>query len=277
MPAANGRAVEKARTLPCDVVILDLEDAVLPESKIEARLAAVAAVRVGGFGRRETVIRVNGLSTPWGAEDLAAAAAAGPDAVLVPKVSSAADVAAADAALASAPDATRIWVMIETCAALFALAEIAQMAGRGRLAGLVMGLNDLAKEMGARMTPERTPFHPALALTVAAARGAGLAVLDGVHDGIDDLAGLEAVCRQGRDFGFDGKTVIHPSHLAVCNQVFCPDPRELAWSKAVIAAFAAPENAGKGALRVDGRLAELLHRDQAVRLAALAEAIDRAE
>jgi citrate lyase subunit beta/citryl-CoA lyase len=140
-----------------------------------------------------------------------------------------------------------------------------------------MGLNDLAKEMGARMTPERTPFHPALALTVAAARGAGLAVLDGVHDGIDDLAGLEAVCRQGRDFGFDGKTVIHPSHLAVCNQVFCPDPRELAWSKAVIAAFAAPENAGKGALRVDGRLAELLHRDQAVRLAALAEAIDRAE
>jgi citrate lyase subunit beta/citryl-CoA lyase len=273
MPASNARAVEKARGLPCDVVILDLEDSVLPEAKPAAREAAMAAVKAGGFGRSEVALRVNALETPWGADDLAAAAAAGPDAVLVPKISSAAHVRAADRALAAAPAGTRLWVMIETCQAILSLAEIAKAAKETRLSAFVMGINDLAKEMGARMTPDRAPFRAALSLAVTAARGAGLAALDGVHNEIEDLAALEAVCVQGRDFGFDGKSLIHPSHLEICNRVFSPDPADVAWSRAVIAAFDAPENAGKGALRVEGRLAERLHYDQAARLVAMAEAI----
>lgn len=274
MPASNARAMEKARGLSCDVVILDLEDSVLPEAKPVARDAAVAALAAGGFGRREVVVRVNALATPWGADDLAAMAAAGPDAVLVPKISSEADVMAAERALAAAPEATRLWVMIETCEAILSLAEIAGAARGVRLSALVMGINDLAKEMGARMTADRAPFLPALALAVTAARRAGLAALDGVHNEIEDLAALEAVCIQGRDFGFDGKSLIHPSHLEICNRVFSPDPADVAWSRAVIAAFNAPENAGKGALRVAGRLAERLHYDQAVHTVALAEAIE---
>ncbi len=273
MPASNPRAVEKARTLPADVVILDLEDAVLPEAKSAAREAAVAAVAAGGFGRRELVIRVNALSTPWGRDDLAAAAAAGPDAILAPKIGGPDDVVAYDEALAAAPANTRLWTMIETGDSIFALREIAAMAGRGRLAAFVMGINDLAKETGARPTPDRAAFHAALSLAVMAAKPRGLAILDGVHNEIDDLAALEAVCRQGAEFGFDGKTLIHPSHLEIANRRFTPDPGEVAWARAVIAAFDAPENAGKGALRVEGRLAERLHRDQAVALVAVADAI----
>jgi citrate lyase subunit beta/citryl-CoA lyase len=275
MPASNPRAVEKARSLPCDVVILDLEDAVLPDAKETARAAALAAVTAGGFGRREVVIRVNALSTPWGEADLAAAAAAGPAAVLAPKIRSPEDIDAYGRALAAAPEHTRLWAMIETPQAILAIDAIA--GAPSRLAALVMGVNDLAKEIGARQTPAREPFQAALALTVTAARAHGLAVLDGVHNEIDDLAALEAVCRQGADFGFDGKTLIHPSHLAICNAAFTPAAADVAWSRAVIAAFDAPENAGKGALRVDGRLAELLHRDQAVRLVAIADAIAAAE
>jgi len=271
MPASNPRAVEKARTLPCDVVILDLEDAVLPDAKTAAREAAVAAVGAGGFGAREVVIRVNGLATPWGEADLAAAARAGPDAVLVPKVRGSDDIAAYDLALADAPTHTRLWAMIETPQAIFGLDGIA--AAPSRLAALCMGTNDLAKEMGARQTPGREPFWAAMTLTVMAARAHGLAVLDGVHNEIDDLAALEAVCRQGVDFGFDGKTLIHPSHLAICNAAFSPTVDEVAHARAVIAAFAAPENAGKGALRVEGRLTELLHLDQAATLVAIADAI----
>jgi len=273
MPASNPRAVEKARSLPCDVVILDLEDAVLPEAKPAAREAAIAAVRAGGFGAREVVVRVNALTTPWGADDLAEVAKAGPDAVLVPKVSSAADVAAAHQALAAAPERTRLWTMIETCAAILDLRGVAACAGHTRLSTFVMGINDLAKEMGARMTGDRLPFHAALSLSVTAAHGAGLTILDGVHNEIEDLAALEAVCRQGVDFGFDGKTLIHPSHLEICNRVFTPDAADVAWGRAVIAAFDAPENVGKGALRVEGRLAERLHRDQALGLVAVADAI----
>ena len=273
MPASNPRAVDKARGLDCDVVILDLEDAVLPEMKAEARAAAVASVAAGGFGGREVVVRVNGLDTPWGAEDLAAVSRAGPDAVLVPKIRGASDVRAYHQALQPAPDRTALWVMIETVQVVFALDRVVDCAGDTRLAALVMGINDLAKEMRARQTPERTPYHAALSLSVAAARSAGLAALDGVHNEIEDLAALEAVCRQGVDFGFDGKTLIHPSHLSMTNQIFSPDGAELAWSRAVIAAFADPQNVGKGALRVEGRLAERLHCDQAVALVALAEAI----
>ncbi|HLZ84106.1 MAG TPA: CoA ester lyase [Caulobacteraceae bacterium] len=274
MPASNPRAVEKSRSLACDVVILDLEDAVLPEAKEKARSDAVAAVTAGGFGRREVVIRVNALSTPWGEADLAAAAA-GPDAVLAPKIRGPEDIAAYDRALASAPPNTRLWAMIETPQAILAIDAIA--GAPSRLGALVMGINDLAKEVGARQTPGREPFQAAMALTVTAARAHNLTVLDGVHNEIDDLAALEAVCRQGADFGFDGKTLIHPSHLAICNAAFTPAAAEVTWARAVIAAFDAPENAGKGALRVEGRLAELLHRDQAARLVAIADAIVAAE
>ncbi len=273
MPASNPRAVEKARALTCDVVILDLEDAVPPDAKAAARGAAMAAVRAGGFGAREVVVRVNALATPWGKDDLAAAAAAGPDAVLVPKVAAPADIAAYDRALESAPASTALWAMIETAPAILALDSIAAQAATTRLAAFVMGVNDLARETGARQTPGREPFWAALSLAVTVARAHGLAILDGVHNEIEDLAALEAVCRQGADFGFDGKTVIHPSHLEICNRAFSPAPGEVAWARAVIAAFADPANAGKGALRVEGRLAELLHRDQAVALAAVAEAI----
>ena len=277
MPASNARAVEKARQLPCDVVILDLEDAVAPEMKPHAREAAVAAVEAGGFGRREVVIRVNGLTTPWGADDLDAAAEAGPDAVLVPKVGSAADVAAYDAALARAPPATRLWAMIETCPAMFHLNAIGAAAAGSRLAAFVMGVNDLAKEMKARQTPGREAFLPFLSLAVAAARAHGLLILDGVHNEIDDLAALEAVCRQGAAFGFDGKSLIHPSHLEICNRVFAPPADEVAWAGAVVAAFADPANAGKGALRVNGRLAEHLHLAEAKRLLDLDAAIQAAD
>lgn len=275
MPASNPRAVEKARSLACDVVILDLEDAVLPDAKEGARADAVAAVAAGGFGRREVAVRVNALSTSWGEADLAAAAAAGPDAVLAPKIRSPEDIAAYDRALSAAPPHTRLWAMVETPQAILAIGAIA--ATPSRLSALVMGINDLAKEVGARQTPGREPFQAAMALTVMAGRAHDLAVLDGVHNEIDDLAALEAVCRQAADFGFDGKTLIHPSHLAICNTAFTPAAAEVSWSRAVIAAFDAPENAGKGALRVEGRLAELLHRDQAARLVAIADAIAAAE
>ncbi|PZR30638.1 CoA ester lyase [Caulobacter segnis] len=273
MPASNAKAVEKARTLDADVIILDLEDAVAPEAKPAARDAAVAAVQAGGFGSREVVIRVNGLDTPWGAEDLAAAAEAGPDAVLVPKVNDAADVRLYDQRLHAARPATRLWTMIETAKAAFHLWEIAEASHGTRLSAWVMGVNDFAKEMRARQTPDRAPFLPLLTLSVAAARAHGLTILDGVHNDIEDLAALEAVCVQGVDFGFDGKTLIHPKHLEICNRVFSPSPEDIAWSRAVIAAFNAPENSGKGALRVDGKMAERLHLAQAERLVAVAEAI----
>jgi citrate lyase subunit beta / citryl-CoA lyase len=277
MPASNARAVEKARALPCDVVILDLEDAVAPEAKPEARAAAAAAVKAGGFGRREVVIRVNGLSTPWGADDLAAAAEAGPDAVLVPKVNSPADVEAYDRALVGAPAATRLWAMIETCPAMFDLLGIAAASARTRLAAFTMGINDLAKEMKARQTPGREAFAPFLSMAVAAARAHGLVALDGVHNEIDDLALLEASCRQGAAFGFDGRSVIHPTHLDICNRVYAPPHEEVAWAAAVVAAFEDPANEGRGALRVEGRLAERLHLSEARRLLDLAASIEAAD
>jgi len=273
MPASNAKAVEKARTLDADVIILDLEDAVAPEMKPAAREAAVAAVKAGGFGAREVVIRVNGLDTPWGADDLHAAAQAGPDAVLVPKINDADDVRLYDQRLNAAPPHTRLWTMIETAKAAFHLWQIAGATHGTRLSTWVMGVNDFAKEMRARQTPDRAPFLPLLTLSVAAARAHGLTILDGVHNDIEDLDALEAVCVQGVDFGFDGKTLIHPKHLEICNRVFSPSPEDIAWSQAVIAAFNAPENAGKGALRVDGKMAERLHLSQAQRLVAVAEAI----
>ena len=271
MPAANARAIEKARELPCDVVILDLEDAVAPDAKDVAREQAVEAVRAGGFGRREVVIRVNGLDTPWGLEDLAAAINARPDAILVPKVSSAHDVRAYGAAEAGG---VPLWAMVETCASLFALSEIAG-AGAG-LAALVIGTNDLAKEMRCRLTVERAALAGPLSLAVAGARAHGLVILDGVFNGIDDDAGLARQCDQGAEFGFDGKTLIHPRQIEAANRAFTPAEEEVEWSQAIVAAFDSPENAAKGVIRVEGRMVERLHLAEARRLIAVADAIARA-
>lgn len=273
MPASNAKAIEKARSLPCDAVILDLEDAVAPEAKDMARAQAIEAVAAGGFGAREIIIRTNGLDTPWGADDLAAAARAGPDGILVPKVNDAADVARYDAAIATAPAKTRLWAMIETGRSLFRLDEIAAASATSRLSVWVMGTNDIAKEMRARQTPGREPFHAALGLSVAAARAYGLVILDGVYNDIDNDAGFEAICEQGVDFGFDGKTLIHPRQVEICNRVFSPSQADVAFAQAVIEAFAQPENANKGAIRVEGRMAERLHLAQAERLVAVHEAI----
>ena len=268
MPATNAKAVAKARDLPCDAVILDLEDAVAPEAKAAARDAACAAVAEGGWGSREVVIRVNGLDTLWGVEDLAAAARAAPDAVLVPKIDGPDDVRRYDAGLAAAPPVTALWAMVETARCLFALEPTAASAADTRLAGFVLGGNDLAKEMGWRLGGGRAPFLWALSAATAAARAHGLLILDGVYNGLEDEAGLAAECAQGVEWGFDGKTLIHPRQIEPCNRAFSPSDAEVAHARAVIAAFDRPENADKGAVRVDGRMAERLHLAQALKTVA---------
>lgn len=273
LPASNAKALAKARTLPCDVVILDLEDAVAPEAKEEARAAAVAAIAEGGFGHREVAIRVNGLDTEWGAADLAAVAGSKADAVLVPKVNGPQDIDRLQDALIGAPEAMQLWAMIETCASVFALEPIAAKARSTRLSLWIMGLNDLAKEMRAQSVPERTPFLPFLSMAVAAARAHGVTVLDGVCNEFRDLGVFEAEARQGLLFGFDGKSLIHPAQIEPCNTVFSPSEADLGWAASVIAAFALPENQGKGAIKVDGKMTELLHLEQARRLVAVAERI----
>ena len=268
LPASNARAIAKARTLPCDVVILDLEDAVAPEEKGRARDAAVAAAREGGFGERLLVARANGLDTEWGEADLAALAGAGFGAILVPKIASAADVGR----YAERAGDTELWIMIETCGSLFALEPIAAMAASTRLTTMVLGTNDLAKEMRARFGAGRAPFLPFLSFAVAAARLHGLAVLDGVYNAIDDPEGFAAACAQSVDYGCDGRTLIHPSQIAACNAAFSPDETAVHRAEAIVAAFEAPENAGKGALRVDGAMAERLHLEEARRTIALVKA-----
>jgi citrate lyase subunit beta / citryl-CoA lyase len=274
MPASNARAIAKARTLPADCVILDLEDAVAPEMKETARRAAAEAVRAGGFGRRGVVIRVNDLSTLWAAADLAAAGAAAPDAVLLPKVEGPFDIARATQALneTGAPEKTRLWVMIETPRAVLGVAAIA--AAGGRLAGFVLGTNDLAAALrlpgGARA---RRQLGPSLQLALLAARAEGLLILDGVYNDIADEAGFAAECTEGRAQGFDGKTLIHPAQIEPANRAFSPDPAAVAEARAIMAAFAAPEAQGKGAIQHKGRMVERLHLAEAERLIAMAEAI----
>lgn len=273
MPASNAKAIEKAKSLPCDAVILDLEDAVAPEAKADAREAAAAAVRAGGFGRREVIIRVNGLDTEWGEQDLVVAAGCAPDAILVPKVNGPDDITELEKRIVAAPETTRLWAMIETARSIFAVHDIAEQAQASRLDCFVMGTNDIAKEMRARQTPGREPFVGALGLSVLAARAYGLTILDGVYNGIDDEAGFAAICEQGVDFGFDGKTLIHPKQVDICNRAFSPTEEEVRWARSVITAFAQPENAGKGAIRVEGKMVELLHLSQAERTVAVADAI----
>jgi citrate lyase subunit beta/citryl-CoA lyase len=278
MPGANAKALEKAKSLAADVLLLDLEDSVAPEAKADARAQVAAAVKAGGYGKREVIVRVNALSTPWGRDDIAAAGPAGPDGLLAPKVESGDEVRALDAAMSAAGFAadTTLWVMIETPRAIFNLTEIAAAAKGTRLSALVMGLNDLAKEMRAKPDASRTPFLAAMGLAVMAARAHGLTVIDGVYNDIANAGGFEAECKQGLAFGFDGKTLIHPSQIDVCNIVYAPSAEEVARAQAVMAAFAAPENAGKGVIKVDGKMTELLHLEEAKRVVAVAEAIGAA-
>lgn len=267
MPASNARAIEKARSLACDVVILDLEDAVAPEAKEMARAQAVAA---GGFGAREWVIRANGLDTEWGADDLAAIREARPDAVLIPKVSDVATLHAARAAIGPGP---ALWAMVETAHGLINLPAIGAAAAETGLAAFVVGPNDIAKELRLRPGVNRAPLLPILSRIVTVARAYGLVALDGVMNAFDDEAAVEAECRQGLDFGFDGKTLIHPAQIAPANRVFAPTDEEIAWAEKITAAFELPENANKGAIKVEGKMVELLHRDDARRTLAVAEAI----
>jgi citrate lyase subunit beta / citryl-CoA lyase len=270
MPGGNERAIEKARTLPADVVILDLEDSVAPEAKDQARAVAAAAVKAGGFGPREVVIRVNGLDTHWAGADLEAAVAAGPDAILLPKLASPHDLAACAEQVGGR---TRLWGMIETCQAIFRLDALGAASREHGLDVWVIGGNDLVKEMRCVPGEDRAPLQPALAMSVMAARAHGLAVLDGVYNDIGDLTGLERECAQGSAFGFDGKSLIHPSHLEIANRAFSPPSDEVAWARTVVAAYAAPENADKGVIKVEGRMVERLHLAQARRLIAVADAI----
>jgi citrate lyase subunit beta/citryl-CoA lyase len=273
MPGSNARALAKARSVAADAVILDLEDAVAPDAKETAREQVCAALRAGGYGPRETVIRVNGLATPWGHADLVAAATAGADAVLIPKVESADAVRQAEAVLdqAGAPADLPLWCMMETPRGMLHAAEIA--AASPRLGCLVMGTSDLAKELHAAHTPLRLPLITALGLCLLAARAHDLAILDGVFLDLQDEAGFAAACRQGRELGFDGKTLIHPRQIESANQAFAPGAAEVAQARRIIEAHAEAMREGRGVVVVDGQLIENLHVAEARRQVELAEAI----
>ena len=273
LPGSNARALEKARSLATDALILDLEDAVAPDAKSTAREQVAAAVTAGGFGHREVLVRVNGADTDWFEPDIAAVAAAPPDGVLVPKVSSAADVAEVEAALsaAGAPDDLPMWAMLETPRAVLDAAAIT--AASDRLVGFVMGTNDLAKELRSAHVPGRAPLLTSLAWCLLAVRDAGKTIVDGVYNDLDDAEGFAAECRQAVELGFDGKTVIHPRQLEACNAAFTPTDSEVAHASRVIEAFEAASAEGKGVVTVDGKLIENLHVEQARRTLAVVEAV----
>jgi citrate lyase subunit beta/citryl-CoA lyase len=277
MPGANERALEKAKTLPADSLILDLEDSVAPEAKATARANVCAAVRAGGYGRRELVIRTNAIETAWGMDDLRAAVSVAPDAILVPKVSQPGDVVTVAKVLGAigAEPRTRLWAMMETPSSVLNVREIAALGAdpANRLSCLVMGTNDLLKESRARALHNRIAVVPWLAMAIVAARAYGLDVLDGVYNDFRDEAGFREECENGRTLGMDGKTLIHPSQVAPCNEVFSPTEEEVAWARAIIQAFEGPQNKAKGVITVEGRMVERLHLVQAKRTVAIAEAI----
>ena len=277
MPGSNARALEKAKTLSADGVILDLEDSVAPDAKEAARAQVVDTVKAGGFGTREVFIRVNGVDTPWHADDLAAAAHAAPDAILVPKISNPEMLEMIGRRLLDmgTDHKTRIWAMIETPLAIFNILSIAAEAkdSESRLSGFVMGTNDLAKDTRACLVPGRAPMLGWLSTCVAAARIYGIDILDGVYNDIGNADGFVAECKQGVELGFDGKTLIHPNQIAPCNTAFSPSPEEVALARKLIAAFDLPENKSKGVVSIDGRMVERLHADMARRTVAIAEAI----
>lgn len=276
MPASNARALEKAKTLPADTIILDLEDAVAPEAKDKARDAAYKALVEDGYGKREMVVRVNAMDTPWFADDIKSVCASNASAVLVPKVLSAADIGKISGYMDGhdASESLNLWAMIEMPMAVLNIAQIAEKAAATRLTTFVMGFNDLAKEM--RAEQDRALFMPAIAQTIMAGRAFGMNILDSVYNDFKDPVGFEQECRQARAFGFDGKTLIHPAQIDIANREFAPDDSKIAEAQAIIAAFEDPVNAGKGVLTVDGKMTERLHLQQAEQTIALAEAISAA-
>jgi citrate lyase subunit beta / citryl-CoA lyase len=277
MPGSNARAIEKARTLPADGIILDLEDAVAPDAKTQARAQVVDAVKAGGFGSREVFVRINGIDTPWHADDLDAAAHAAPDAILVPKIGRVEQLERVGQRLLDmkTDHKTRIWAMIETPEAIFNINALAAEAhdSETRLAGFVMGTNDLAKETRARLVPGRQPMLSWLMRCLLAAHAHRIDILDGVYNDLSDAKGFEAECAQARDMGFDGKTLIHPNQIEPCNVVFSPSTEEVAQARKLIAAFELPENQGKGVVQVDGRMVERMHAEMAQRTVEIADAI----
>lgn len=277
MPGSNLRALEKARTLDADVVIFDLEDAVAPSQKETARAQVMAAITAGGYGRRELVIRINGLSTPWGRYDLMAAGDSGAHAVLLPKVASPGDITRAAHELneSGVSETLRLWAMMETPMAILSAESILRTAidPMTRLDCLVMGTNDLAKDMRARLTRGRAGMLPLLALCVTAARAYGLDILDGVFGDLQDEVGLRAECEQGRDLGMDGKTLIHPGQLAAANEIFGPSAEEIAWARKVVDAFAQPAAKDAGVIALEGKMVERLHEVMARRTLAIVEAL----
>ncbi|EME68706.1 citrate lyase beta subunit [Paramagnetospirillum caucaseum] len=273
MPGSNPRALEKARTLAADGLILDLEDAVAPDAKEDARKQVVDAVKAGGYGARELLVRVNSLATPWGQADVAAAASSGAHAVLIPKVESADTVRQVEAIMAAngAPADMAIWCMMETPRGMLRAEEIA--GSSPRMGGFVMGTSDLAKDLHCAHTRDRLPMITSLGLCLLAARAWGLAALDGVYLDLNDDEGFEAACRQGLELGFDGKTLIHPKTIDAANRVFAPSEKEIEWSRRIIAAHAEAAAAGKGVVVVDGKLVENLHVENARRVVALSDQI----
>jgi citrate lyase subunit beta / citryl-CoA lyase len=278
MPGSNARALEKARTLPADAVILDLEDSVAPDAKATARKQVVEAVTAGGFGAREVIVRVNGLDSPWHVDDITAAARAAPDAILVPKMSTPQQIESIGQRLfdLQTNHRTRVWAMIETPLAIFNILALAAEAddSESRLAAFVMGTNDLAKDTRARIVPGRAPMVPWLMTCVAAARVYGIDILDGVYNDLGNAEGFVRECGEARDMGFDGKTLIHPNQIEPCNAAFSPSADEVAQARKIIAAFDLPENKDKGVVQLDGRMVERLHADMARRTVAIARAIE---
>jgi citrate lyase subunit beta/citryl-CoA lyase len=281
MPGINERALEKAKTIPADSLILDLEDSVAPDAKKQAREQVLRSIKGGGYGNRELVMRVNGLETPWGARDLSAAATSGAHAVLLPKVSRPGDIISSNKVLqaAGAPQSLQLWAMIETPASILNIREIAAVGGMRdvNLTCFILGTNDLLKESRALAHDNRVAVIPWLAMTVAAARAYQLDVIDGVYNNFRDEDGLRAECEQGRTLGMDGKTLIHPSQVGPCNEIFSPSESEVDWARQIIAAFAEPENAGKGVITINGRMVERLHEVMARRTVAIADAIAAAQ
>jgi len=281
MPGSNERALEKAKSIPADALILDLEDAVAPDAKPHARELVCSAASSGGYGNREVVIRVNGLDTIWGTDDLIAAIEAEPDAILIPKVSRPGDILSTAKILRArgAAEKTKLWAMMETPMSIVNAEAIAATRNEpdSRLTCFVLGTNDLIKESRARMTGDRFAVVPWLAMTLAVARAYNLDIVDGVYNNFKDNDGLRAECQHGRTLGMDGKTLIHPSQVEPTNEIFSPTEEEVEWARKIIAAFELPENANKGVITVDGKMVELLHREMARRTVSIADAIAELE
>lgn len=278
IPGSNARALDKGRSVAADVLILDLEDAVSVEAKDMARAAVGAAVGVHAYGKREVVVRVNGLETPWIARDIAAIVSSMPDAVLIPKISKPEDIRRARAALhaAQAPEGLALWAMLETPLAVLNAGAIAATAASNSgvpLDALVIGTNDLMRETGMRAVPGRAPLVPALVQCVLAARAYGIAVLDGTFNDLNNWDGFRAECQQGRDLGMDGKTLIHPRQVPIANDAFAPTADEVIWAEKVLAAFAKPENANRAVISVEGKMVERLHERMALQVIETATAI----